>query len=67
MRTASSCYKELALALLSLLFISSIDAQGTELGQGIVTRVDVEQYADIALDIAELRSRLKAQGMENQQ
>jgi hypothetical protein len=29
--------------------------------------VDVEQYADIALDIAELRSRLKAQGMENQQ
>jgi hypothetical protein len=58
MRTASF-YKEITLALLSLLLISS-DAQGTELGQGIVTRVDVEQYADIALDIAELRSRLKA-------
>mmetsp|Transcript_456 Transcript_456/g.729 ORF Transcript_456/g.729 Transcript_456/m.729 type:complete len:750 (-) Transcript_456:47-2296(-) len=63
MRTAP-CYKEIVLALLGLLIASS-DAQGTELGQGIVTRVDVEQYADIALDIAELRSRLKAGDAES--
>ena len=34
---------------------------GTELGLGIVTRVDVEQYADIALDIRDFRTLL-AQG-----
>lgn len=31
---------------------------GTELGQGIVTRVDVERYADIALDIRDFRTLL---------
>ena len=51
------------LMALSLLF-GSTGAQntvtGTELGQGISTRVDVAMYADIALDIKDLRSLLAA-------
>lgn len=31
---------------------------GTELGQGVVTRTDVERYADIALDIRDFRTLL---------
>jgi hypothetical protein len=37
---------------------------GTELGQGIVTRVDVAMYADIAIDIKDLRSLLAAGDIE---
>ena len=37
---------------------------GTELGQGIVTRVDVAMYADITLDVKDLRSLLAAGDIE---
>ena len=33
-------------------------AKGTTFGQGIVTRVDVKQYADISLDIRDFRTHL---------
>lgn len=53
-------YKGAALLGLSLLSPVDVDAQGTELGQGIVTRVNVEKYADIPLDIKDLKDRLTA-------
>lgn len=36
----------------------AVGTTGTELGQGILTRVNVERYADIALDIRDFRTLL---------
>ena len=50
-------------ALLGLL-IGGINGQGTDLGGGILTRTNVERYADIALDIRDISDFLEANNGE---
>jgi len=53
---ALSCL--LLLSICSVVVDSQDATKGTTLGQGIVTRVDVKQYADISLDIRDFRTHL---------
>lgn len=49
---------ELLVTTLLLSTLCRINAQGTDLGGGVVTRTDVEYFADIALDVRDIKQSI---------
>ena len=48
------------LSLFSALTVSGVASQGTDLGGSVVTRTDVEKFADLALDVRDIKQQLAA-------